>query len=621
MRIALSIILGFLITINISQAQNLESKIEDKWSFEKINDPVLNEGRAKEGKLNSVDHKRVTFSNGMARINSLQGGLVQLKSSVFEDKNYTVWSRFKFESKELKQLKSRDSLHFAKIGDVDFYLRTAAGANEGLTFAIVGKVNEMPIDPGMSATISAGSWIQLALVKEEFQDKDKLSVYYREEVAEKNKSYWTYIGNCFLKRSKGSKRTVSFGNLHNNSANTANLLLDEVQVYASVLKKEELVDLWPSLGQRNSAFKKLPGVVIDHSAASTGRFIGGSPSIVKLEDGTYLAKADDYGPAVGRSELARIYRSSDKGSTWREISQIEGTTWATLFTHKGAVYLLGTSAGHRLGHVVIMKSLDGGETWTKALDNNSGLLKEDLSYHTAPVPVIVHNKRIWRAVEDEKAGGGWGKTFRAMMMSASVDSDLLDAKSWTFSEPVAYNKDWLNGNFNGILEGNAIVAPSGDIINLLRVDIKNAGGKAAYISYDETGKIPSFDPSKDFIDFPGGSTKFHVLFDSISNRYWALSNAVLEKHSNSEINESLVRNTLVLMKSVDLKKWEIVDTVLYHPDVAKHAFQYPSFLFDGNDIVFVSRTAFDDGVGGAFRQHDSNYFTFHRIRNFRKIKY
>jgi len=64
----------------------------------------------------------------------------------------------------------------------------------------------------------------------------------------------------------------------------------------------------------------------------------------------------------------------------------------------------------------------------------------------------------------------------------------------------------------------------------------------------------------------------------------------------------------------------VVDTVLYHPDISKHGFQYPSFLIDGEDIVFVSRTSYDDGVGGAYRQHDSNYFTFHRIEKFRNIK-
>ena len=44
----------------------------------------------------------------------------------------------------------------------------------------------------------------------------------------------------------------------------------------------------------------------------------------------------------------------------------------------------------------------------------------------------------------------------------------------------------------------------------------------------------------------------------------------------------------------------------------KVGFQYPSFLFDGDDILAVSRTA----VNGAESFHNANFITFHRIRNY-----
>ena len=37
--------------------------------------------------------------------------------------------------------------------------------------------------------------------------------------------------------------------------------------------------------------------------------------------------------------------------------------------------------------------------------------------------------------------------------------------------------------------------------------------------------------------------------------------------------------------------------------------------FDGDDIIALSRTAFD----GARNFHDANYFTFHRIADFRQL--
>ena len=42
-------------------------------------------------------------------------------------------------------------------------------------------------------------------------------------------------------------------------------------------------------------------------------------------------------------------------------------------------------------------------------------------------------------------------------------------------------------------------------------------------------------------------------------------------------------------------------------------FQYVDFEFDGDDIIFLCRTA----LNGAANFHDSNYSTFHRISAFR----
>jgi hypothetical protein len=58
--------------------------------------------------------------------------------------------------------------------------------------------------------------------------------------------------------------------------------------------------------------------------------------------------------------------------------------------------------------------------------------------------------------------------------------------------------------------------------------------------------------------------------------------------------------------------------LLQHEDPVKHGFQYVDWLFDGKDIIFLSRTAYDDGLEGAHRSHDANFLTFHRIKKFRK---
>ncbi|GAB1359463.1 hypothetical protein MASR1M31_12470 [Porphyromonadaceae bacterium] len=49
-----------------------------------------------------------------------------------------------------------------------------------------------------------------------------------------------------------------------------------------------------------------------------------------------------------------------------------------------------------------------------------------------------------------------------------------------------------------------------------------------------------------------------------------------------------------------------------------HGFQYVEWLIDGEDLVYLVRTAYDDEFGGARNNHDANYLIFHRLEKFRK---
>jgi hypothetical protein len=127
--------------------------------------------------------------------------------------------------------------------------------------------------------------------------------------------------------------------------------------------------------------------------------------------------------------------------------------------------------------------------------------------------------------------------------------------------------------------------------------------------------VISFNPKKDIIDFPGGAKKFTIRYDKVTKRYYSLVNKILR--FDQSITAAQHRNTLALISSADFKIWRTDSIILDYNDVKKTAFQYIDWQFEGKDIIFVSRTAFDDGVGGAHNYHDANYFTFHRIENFR----
>lgn len=357
----------------------------------------------------------------------------------------------------------------------------------------------------------------------------------------------------------------------------------------------------------------VPGVVIDHVPKSSGVYFG-SPSIAVWTNGDYVVTHDYFGPNSTKSKTA-VFISKDLGQTWTKSGELAGQFWSTLFEHRGALYLMGTSREY--GAAIIRRSLDGGHNWTEPKDANSGLLLADAKHHCAPVPVVVHEGRVWRAMEDARGPGGWGTSFRAFMMSAPEDADLLNATNWTCSNALGSDTNWLDGKFGGWLEGNAVITPEGRVVDLLRCEVHTPRERAAMIHVSDDGKTASFDPATDFVDFPGGAKKFTVRFDAQSKLYWSLANVVAEKDRSNL--PGAVRNTLALICSPDLRRWSVCRELLHHENPASFGFQYADWQFAGDDLIAAVRTAFEDATGGAHNYHDANYLTFHRVNNFRAL--
>ncbi|MDP8243265.1 MAG: sialidase family protein [Candidatus Hinthialibacter antarcticus] len=372
--------------------------------------------------------------------------------------------------------------------------------------------------------------------------------------------------------------------------------------------------------------------VIQFSPASTKNYLG-SPSLLRLPNGDILASMDLFGEHAPRSEneehdIGLIFRSSDDGASWDYVTEIQGTYWANLFLHRGAIYLLGTSEQN--GHIVIRRSDDNGETWTQPVDSEHGLLfpsgegRAAPNYHCAPMPVLEHNGRLYRAFEDNVTSQG-AAGLHSLVISAPVDADLLNASSWTMSNKLKYNQNTdppafgqksedHNRNDAGWLEGNIVLAPDGRLVNILRCNSMPVVDKAAMLNVSQDGKIESFDPKTGFFDFPGGMTKFAIRYDDKTQRYWTLANG------NTNPKNAQQRNRLAAYSSSDLRRWKFHEALLEDLDDfdkigndSKVGFQYVDFRFDGDDIIFMSRTAYK----GAHNYHDANFMTFHRISDFR----
>jgi len=360
-----------------------------------------------------------------------------------------------------------------------------------------------------------------------------------------------------------------------------------------------------------------PGVVIDHIPASTGVYIG-SPSLAVLTNGDYVASHDLFGPKSTEyaSAVTLVFRSSDRGRTWKQISEIQGQFWSSLFVHRGLLYILGTDKHH--GNAIIRQSPDGGSRWTSPTNATTGLLRDNGQHHCAPMPVIEHRSRLWRPMERRHPPTGWGITYGAGMLSIAVDADLLKAANWTFSNFLPGDTNWLNGTFGGWLEGNAVVTRDGQLLDVLRVETPGYPEKAAIVQVSGDGRKMSFNPVQGFINFPGGAKKFAIRHDPKSDLYWSLATLVPERYQ-TQTRPARVRNTMALVCSKDLSNWTNRCILLHHPDTANHGFQYVDWLFEGNDIIAACRTAFDDAEGGAHNAHDANFLTFHRIEDFRSL--
>ncbi|WP_199118605.1 T9SS type A sorting domain-containing protein [Pedobacter sp. ASV28] len=376
-----------------------------------------------------------------------------------------------------------------------------------------------------------------------------------------------------------------------------------------------------------SAQTTFPGTVIAQSPTPLTRTYA-SPSIVVLPDGTYVVSHDYTGT------VSSIYRSTDNGVTWNFTTQVPNCHWATLFVHNNALYLMGTAKS--FGNIVIYKSVDGGFSWTTASSSTTGLLFAG-RYHTGPVPVVVHNGRIWRAYEESPDPDN-ERDFHAFVLSAPANADLLDAANWTKSNIMRFDESWLNAKRPNWFEGNIVVTPNGDVIDFMRLETWQAVGGgmpittggatglqryevAAKIAVSADGSTISFNnTAAEYAHFPGSESKFTIRYDATSGKYWTIVSKISVFTSTWETYNlpSHQRNVLALYSSSDLVNWEHkYDIIKWNEGYPVKTwdvfgFQYADWQFQGNDIVAVSRTAWYGE-----RYHNANLITFHRIANFR----
>ena len=347
----------------------------------------------------------------------------------------------------------------------------------------------------------------------------------------------------------------------------------------------------------------------DQAYAFSGRYLC-SPSLVRHPDGFLLASMDLYANSHPQN-LTLIFRSDDDGKSWHYQCELMPCFWGTMFIHQGELYMLSCSTEY--GDLLIGRSTDGGKSFSApvCLLRGSNGKNGNCGVHRNPQNILYHGGKLYITLE----WGTWqNREFghAAMVMSCDESADLLDPQSWSFSDPVKFDRfipalEELPMNTMTI-EGTPVLAPDGKLLNIMRFGRYNTA-----LVYEIDKKHPDAPLSfSRLMDFPANYSKFMIKLDGKSDYYYTIGTRVYSPQKLS------ARDLLSLMRSRDLEHWEIVCDLFDYRDIdtAHIGFQYVAFEIEGDDIIFLCRTAFN----GAHNYHDANYSIFCRIKDFREIR-
>ena len=330
-----------------------------------------------------------------------------------------------------------------------------------------------------------------------------------------------------------------------------------------------------------------------------------SPSLVRLPDGALLASMDVF-RGDWPQDLTLVFRSEDDGKTWHYSCEVYPCFWGKLFVHRGSLYLLGCSTEY--GDLLIGRSDDGGRSFSapSVLLRGGGGKNGEPGVHKNPQPVVSFRGRLWNTLE----WGSWARGYHAaMVMSVPEDADLLDPAEWRFSEPVKYDPGWPGvpaGESTGNIEG-CLVEKDGALYNVMRYDMERLERKFGLaVVY----RVDTEDPEGPLryercVEFPANASKFEIRYVPARARYYSIATRILSEETRRS------RNLLSLLSSEDLVTWRVERDIydFRDSDPAKVGFQYVDFLPEGEELLFLCRTAIHDPINF----HDANYSTFDRV--------
>jgi len=353
------------------------------------------------------------------------------------------------------------------------------------------------------------------------------------------------------------------------------------------------------------------------------RYVEG-PGLVRLSDGALLAVV----PVVPREEwsnerrqtqsMVHILKSADGGKTWQALADLPFYS-AAPWTHRGSLYLFANKAGPptaRNEDLLILRSSDGGKTWSEPVTLFRG------NYWNCHTAMVQRDDRIYWAIDDLALGSKRGPR----LVVGDLSGDVLDPKSWRISEPVKFPgapEAMFDSKFakqsDQYLEPNVIeVNGRLRVLSTVKIKRQTTSNVCAVLDASDDGTKLDLKFTR-YNSMPGGNLKFCVLWDETSKLFWATSNLPANSENTINVKQDNFRGSagdrrfLMLHYSLDALNWFPAGCIAAAPKLSQ-SFMYARPVIEGDDLAIICRSSVN-----APNQHDADYATFHRVRDFRKL--
>jgi hypothetical protein len=326
------------------------------------------------------------------------------------------------------------------------------------------------------------------------------------------------------------------------------------------------------------------------------------PQLVIMSDGTYVATVEQrghYGSHVGTF----LFRSTDKGASWSKVATFEAPCGVSLFEDGGALYLMGVegSGNGPIGWPVICRSTDHGQTWSKPVDEATGILRGETTLGSCAGPAVIRTGRLWRAFTRGFVPPGATRRVHALVASAALGSDLLNAGAWRWSTELP-----LDGLKGIVWEGSYLVADGEGPPSLVLRSMRDTRGVASPSA--DGFDLKKREPAPGWITCDALGARLER--DARSQQFLTL--CAFPDSTLGSVPPSSSSSEVSLLASRDLVAWDLRTNLLRGDPHAR--FTCADWAIDGGDLVVVIGGSLGDGV-------DALALLFLRVPSFRERRF